>query len=258
MKVTFSATIALDIQSSVCSTGLLAVRSFAWRSLQSLFSALHRIASWLRSLILRTPTSVVDLEAQHPDHNLHIVDTIKLNLPDTPTSSLEAPSIKWLLETSTDPEVFLAAASLVPLVEWPLDLDVSDILHQLFDVYLSCLDAKGQVILSLEEKASTCTMALCHLYCGRILQGLPAYGFVSQETLDFAVFGKEGVDRNTLERMLARTKVDGNVLVATIKLIVAKYGLPSWWSPPKFGACRLPVLEWLSHSSFLLRHRASG
>jgi hypothetical protein len=89
-------------------------------------------------------------------------------------------------------------------------------------------------------------MALCHLYCGRILQGLPAYGFVSQETLDLAVFGKGSVDLNNLERMLARIKVNENVFVATMKLFVASYELR--WSPPKFGVCPLPVLEWLSHT----------
>ncbi|KAG3229913.1 hypothetical protein P692DRAFT_2092533 [Suillus brevipes Sb2] len=97
-------------------------------------------------------------------------------------------------------------------------------LHQLYDAYFSCLDVKGQVILSLEEKASACEMALCHLYCGRILQGLPAYGFVSEGILDLvALFGKESADRYAFERMLKRTKANDNVLVTTTKLFYAKY-----------------------------------
>ncbi|KAG2737595.1 hypothetical protein P692DRAFT_20883401 [Suillus brevipes Sb2] len=219
----------------------LAVRSFAWCCLQPLLSALHRIAHWLRSLVLRTSTSVVDPEAQSPDQNPYAVATdqgpVKLELPDTPISSLEAPSIKWLLETSTDPEVFLAAASLVPHVEWPLDLDVSDMLQQLYDVYMSCLDVQRRIVPSLEEKASACTMALCHLYCGRILQGLPAYGFNGYGSFDYYVF----------RGMLGRTKVTNDVLVATTKLFGAKYRS---WSPslPNFGACPDSVLEWLSHT----------
>jgi hypothetical protein len=244
MKVTFLTTIALDIQSSSCLTGLLTVCSFAWRYLQPSFSALHRIAHWLRSLVPRTPTSVVDPEAQPPDQNLHAVATdqgpLKLELPDTPISSLEAPSIKWLLETSTDPEVFLASASLVPHVDWPPDFDVSDTLHQLYAVYMSCLDVQERIVPSLEEKASACATALCHLYYGHILQGHPAYGFLGQGNIDYFVF----------KRMLGRTKVNENVLVATIKLFVAKYRpLPSLALPSlTFGACPLPVLEWMSHT----------
>ncbi|KAG2753854.1 hypothetical protein P692DRAFT_20722047 [Suillus brevipes Sb2] len=222
----------------------LAVRSFAWRCLQPLLSALHRITHWLRSLVLRTPTSVVDPEAQPPNQNLHAVATdqglVKLELPDTPISSLEAPSIKWLLETSTDPEVFLAAASLVPHVDWPVDFDVTDTLHQLYDVYLSCLDVQRRMVPSLEEKASACTTALCHLYGGRILQGLPAYGSFSQvKRIDYDVF----------EWILWRTEVNDTVLVATTRLLYAtKYKSPWCDLPPIFGACPDSVLEWLSHT----------
>jgi hypothetical protein len=118
IKVTFLTTIALDIKSSFVLTDLTcAVRSFAWRCLQPLLlSALHCIAHWLRPLVLRTPASVVDTEAQPLGQSLSAVVTnqplLKLDLPDTPISCLEAPSIKWL-ETSTDPGVFLAAANLV-------------------------------------------------------------------------------------------------------------------------------------------------
>ncbi|KAG2037015.1 hypothetical protein BDR03DRAFT_400615 [Suillus americanus] len=133
---------------------------------------------------------------------------LKLKLPDTPTSSLEAPSIKWLLETSTDPEVFLAAASLVPHVDWPLDLDVSDTLGQLYDIYNTCLDVHLLIIPSLEEKASACTMVLCHLYCGRILQRHPDYRFLGQGISDCDVF----------HQMSGRTRVKDNMLVATTKL----------------------------------------
>ncbi|KAG2753812.1 hypothetical protein P692DRAFT_20234192 [Suillus brevipes Sb2] len=221
--------------------GLLAVCSFVWGCLQPLLRALHRIAHWLRSLVLHTPTSVVDPEAQRPDQNLHAVATdqgpVKLELPVTPISSLEAPSIKWLFETSTDPEVFLAAASLVPHVEWPLDFDVSDMLHQLYDVYMSCLDVQDRIVPSLEEKASACTMALCHLYYGRIFRGFPADESISQGAFNYYDF----------ERMSRRTKVTNNVLVATTRLLYLKYK-PFWGFPPKFGACPDSVLEWLSHT----------
>ncbi|KAG1782185.1 hypothetical protein EV702DRAFT_1070371 [Suillus placidus] len=218
----------------------LAVRSFVRRCLQPLFGALRRIAPRLRSLVLRTQTRVVDSEARPPDQNLDVVATnqclLRLKLPDTPTSSLEAPSIKWLLETSTDPEVFRAAASLVSRVDWPLDLDVSDTLRQLYVVYTSCLDVQKRIIPSLEEKASACIMTFCHLYCNRILQGHPAYGSVVQGFADCLM----------LDGMWGRTKVDDNMLLVTSNLLVAKYELYLWRPLPTFEACPDPVLEWLS------------
>jgi hypothetical protein len=184
----------------------------------------------------------VDTEAQPLAQNLRAVvasqSLLKLNLLDTPISCLEAPSIKWLLETSTDPEVFLAAANLVPLVEWPVDLDVSDVLHQLYGVYRSCLDVQRRIVPSLEEKASACTTALCHLYCGRILQGFPDRFFYIEGSTDYFVF----------KRMLGRIKVNDNVLLATTKLFYAKHKQSWWASPPNFGACPDSALEWLSHA----------
>ncbi|KAG1772072.1 hypothetical protein EDD22DRAFT_947616 [Suillus occidentalis] len=235
--VTFLTTIALAIQSSFFSTDfVLTVCFIVWQYLQPLFGPFQRLLPWWRS-----PTRVVDAEAQCPDQTLDVLPTskclVKLELLDTPTSSLEAPSIMWLLETSTDPEVFLAAASLVPHVDWPLDLDLSDTLHQLYDVYTSCLDIQGRIVPSLEEKALACTMALCHLYCNIILQGNPTYGSLSEGRTDYDVFYE----------MFKRTKVNDKVLVAIIKLVIAENGSPSWWASPRFGTCPDSVLEWLSH-----------
>jgi hypothetical protein len=139
----------------------------------------------------------------------------------------------WMLATFTDTEVFLATASLVPDVDWPLDLNISDMLCQLYDVYTTCLDVHGRIIPSLEEKASTCTMALCHLYCHHILQAGP-YGFLGVGSGDNFVF----------DRMLDRTKVNPNVLLVTTKLYKLSADRPSSW---KFGACSDSNLEWLSH-----------
>ncbi|KIK46857.1 hypothetical protein CY34DRAFT_9434 [Suillus luteus UH-Slu-Lm8-n1] len=80
-------------------------------------------------------------------------------------------------------------------------------------------------------------MALCHLYCNCILQGNPTYGSLSEGRTDYDVF----------REMFRRTEVNGNVLVAIIKLVIAENGSPSWWASPTFGTCLDSVLEWLSH-----------
>jgi hypothetical protein len=144
-------------------------------------------------LLPRSSTNVVDSEAHSLDQDSDVVvaddGTLSLDLPDMlPTSNLEAPGIKWLLETSTDPEIFIAAARLVPLVEWPLDLDFSDMLSQLYDNFKGCVGFDQQIVPSLEEKASACAMALCHLYYGCVLHAHPDPIDIFGMGRDWAVF----------------------------------------------------------------------
>ncbi|KAG1841848.1 hypothetical protein C8R48DRAFT_52626 [Suillus tomentosus] len=162
-----------------------ATGAFTRHFLQLSSAALHK---GLRSLVPHPPTNVVDSEAQPLDRDLNVLTendgTLTLNLPDIPTGDLEAPSVMWLLEASTDPEVFLAAARLVPQVEWPLDLDVSDMLHQLFDSYNSRIDIQEHIVPSLEEKASACVNALTHLYYGCVLQDSGHDDFIARGISD--------------------------------------------------------------------------
>ncbi|KAG1820658.1 hypothetical protein EV424DRAFT_1402548, partial [Suillus variegatus] len=190
-----------------------------------------------------SPTKVVDSEAQPLDQDLDVLVEVEsiltLDLRDISTSDLEAPSIKWLLETSTDPEVVLATAKLVPQVEWPLDLDVSDMLHQLSDIFTSCVDIQGNIVPSLEEKASACTTALTHLYYGRILQAHPGCGdFIAHERGDADVFWE--IFRGGI------CTTDRMVLHTTINLCVSNDDGPQW-TPLWSEACPDSILERLSH-----------
>jgi hypothetical protein len=192
-------------------------------------------------LVPRSSAKVVDSEAQPLDWNLDILAekecTLTLDLPDIPTSDLEAPSIKWLLETSTDPEVFLAAARVVPQVEWPLDLDISDILPQLYDIFTSCLDSQQQIIPSLEEKVSACTMALSHLYCGRVLQAYPDCG-------EFLGRGRSDYDTFLQVLSLRGTRIADHTMVDTTTNLCLSEHHRFWF----LGSCPPSILEWLSHS----------
>jgi hypothetical protein len=215
-----------------------ATGAFAQRSPYLLSAALHK---GLCSLVPRPSTNVVDSEAQPLDQHLDVLaendDTLALDLPDIPTSNLEAPSIKWLLETSTDPEVFLTAARLVPQVEWPLDLDISDMLPQLYDIFTSCVDTQRQIIPSSEEKASTCSVALSHLYYGRVLQAHSGHGdFICNEKTDYSVFREMG----------RICPAEDAILDTTMNLCLpedANYG----WFPFLSETCPDYVLEWMSH-----------
>ncbi|KAG1790612.1 uncharacterized protein HD556DRAFT_682288 [Suillus plorans] len=215
-----------------------AIGAFAQRSLQQSITSLHNRLRF----VLRFSTKVVDSEAQllGPNLNVSSDNDHVLTLPDIPTSNLEAPSVKWLLETSTDPEVFLAAASLVPQVEWPLDLDVSDMLHQLYDIYTSCVGFHGQIMPSLEEKASACLMAMSHLYCGHVLKAHPTSG---------KFLGCRERDYDTFDQMIQRNikDVDQRVLIVTRNLCFLQDEDRRflWFS---LYDCPGSVAEWLSHS----------
>ncbi|KAG1722864.1 hypothetical protein EDB19DRAFT_1954368 [Suillus lakei] len=232
--------LASSAHGPVCATGV-----FAQRSHRLVSAALHK---GLRHLVPHSSTKVVDSEAQFFGQGLHDLAekecTLTLDLPDISTSDLKAPSIKWLLETSMDPEVFLAAANLVPQVEWPLSLDVSDMLHQLSDIFTSCVNIQRQIVPSLEEKASACTMALSHLYYGHVLQAYPGCGeFIG----DAELFSRRRTDYLMfLQMSLSGTRTaDDVVLETTWNLCVSEDD--HMWFPFWLEGCPSSVLEWLSH-----------
>jgi hypothetical protein len=218
-----------------------ATGKFARHYLEPLFATHH---NELRSLIPRSSTNEGDSEAQQL--NQHLDDLVydgalSLELPDIPTRNLEAPCIKWLLETSTDHRVSFAAASLVPLVEWPLDLDVSDMLPQLYDTFTSCIGSDEQIVPSLEEKASACVMAMSHLYCGHVLQAYPGRG-------DFLL--RRGKDGDMFKKITECCKSRPNmvVLASAMHLYIPEDcgdGIcrTTFW----FDNCPHSVLKWLSH-----------
>jgi hypothetical protein len=49
-------------------------------------------------------------------------------------------AIRWMIETSTNPEVVEAAAKMVPRVQWPPKLDTSAIYTRLLDTLAMCVD----------------------------------------------------------------------------------------------------------------------
>ncbi|KAG2097970.1 uncharacterized protein F5147DRAFT_777834 [Suillus discolor] len=95
-------------------------KAFARRSLRlSLVSTV--LCKGLSSLLPHFSTKIRDSEAQPLDQDLNVFveekSTLTLHLRDIPTSDLEAPAIKWLLETSTYLEVVLAPAKIIPQAE---------------------------------------------------------------------------------------------------------------------------------------------
>lgn len=71
-----------------------------------------------------------------------------------PKSSIKLSAIRWVLETSTNPEVVAAAAAMVPRVQWPKP-DASAIYARLLDNFAACLDRP--------ELFVACGKAMAHL-----------------------------------------------------------------------------------------------
>jgi hypothetical protein len=73
----------------------------------------------------------------------------------TPNICGRSSPIRWILETSTNPEVVEAAAAMVPLVQWSPKIDASAAYARLVDSLATCVDRP--------ELFVTCGKAMAHL-----------------------------------------------------------------------------------------------
>jgi hypothetical protein len=135
------------------------------------------------------------------------IDVLSLDIPDASPWSSDTPAVKWLLDTSTDPEVIIAAAGLVPEIEWPLHLDISYILYQLRDTFMTCFDVQGQLVSRSKEGATICAAALNHMYC----ENLPRLGLrgLYNTKPDRRMFERSWKSIETLDGNLSATSVLG-------------------------------------------------
>lgn len=144
---------------------------------RSMLSSLHRavIASVansirpLRSILSAQPRAPASCDLEFGKHPFELIEpclpvvSLSYEFPAISIASSDSPSVKWLLETSTDPNVFIAACHLVPEVEWPFDFDVSGIISLLHRTLGSCFDTKDRLLAPAKERALACATALVHL-----------------------------------------------------------------------------------------------
>jgi hypothetical protein len=133
---------------------------------RSMLSNLYRTVTSSCLRAIRAP-AIRDLEfgklpSKTTESCLPVI-SLSYEFPAVSVASSDAPSVKWLLETSTDPSVFIAACQLVPEVEWPFDFDVSGIISLLHRGLGSCFDTKDRLLAPAKERALACATALVHL-----------------------------------------------------------------------------------------------
>ncbi|OJA10237.1 hypothetical protein AZE42_11742 [Rhizopogon vesiculosus] len=96
--------------------------------------------------------------------------------PDTVTRELvelsEAPSVKWIFETSTDPEVISSVAWLLPTVKWTRELHMPTVSLRLLSTFKACFRAGFRLSVSARQRALACGRALHHVVCDETIQEL--------------------------------------------------------------------------------------
>ncbi|KAG1904642.1 uncharacterized protein F5891DRAFT_1184060 [Suillus fuscotomentosus] len=92
----------------------------------------------------------------------------EVSLPPDPEefeeSLSDVPSMKWIFESSADPEVISSVAWLVPSVKWTPELHMRTISLRLLSTFKACFPA-GAWTFSARRRALACGRALHHLVC---------------------------------------------------------------------------------------------
>ncbi|KAG1757116.1 hypothetical protein EDB19DRAFT_12728 [Suillus lakei] len=85
----------------------------------------------------------------------------------------EVPSMKWIFETSTDPEVISSVAWLLPSIKWTAELHpelhMPTICSRLLSTFKACFHA-GIQTFSARRRALACGRALHHVVCDETTQ----------------------------------------------------------------------------------------
>ncbi|KAG0699176.1 hypothetical protein DFH29DRAFT_62225 [Suillus ampliporus] len=77
-----------------------------------------------------------------------------------PNIFTKSSAIRWILETSTNPEVIEAAAAMVPLVQWSPKLDASAAYARLRDNFMACHDSEELYVKYAMAMAHLCSQAV--------------------------------------------------------------------------------------------------
>ena len=83
--------------------------------------------------------------------------------------SLEARSIRWILETSTDMDTIIAAVRMVPEIDWLAEDNLTDLMDQLESHLYGCLDVTQELLSLTRPRALLCLKAIMHLHLQRDL-----------------------------------------------------------------------------------------
>ncbi|KAG2156694.1 uncharacterized protein EDB93DRAFT_1247396 [Suillus bovinus] len=81
-----------------------------------------------------------------------------------------ARSMRWILNTSTDPEVITSAAWLLPTIKWTPEVNVTAVCSRLLQTFTACFHADALLSHSARQRALACGRALHHLICNETIE----------------------------------------------------------------------------------------
>ncbi|OJA17401.1 putative protein 22 [Rhizopogon vesiculosus] len=95
---------------------------------------------------------------------------------------LEARSVEWILETSTNPEVITSVARLLPTIKWIHKLYMPSVSLRLLSTYRTCFLTGFQLSVSARQRALACGRAFHHVICNdETIQDLSCWGDNDQD-----------------------------------------------------------------------------
>jgi len=135
-----------------------------------------RLPSGLLSFHLQRTTLFKDMTGQTV-----MAAPLDVDLPLTAVEQHGYHVVRWILETSTDPEVVTAAANMVIEVFWPRNVDRSRIFTHLRRNFEDSFSYNGQLTPLMRHRAEACYMAMIHLRC----TDLPVPAIVQETWQDY-------------------------------------------------------------------------
>lgn len=126
------------------------------RSVLHFFKSVSQIKQKVR-LPLDDPESAVESDERE------LAEQWDLKLLESPAQEIEARSVQWILDASTDTDTITSAVRMVPEIEWPENYDATGVVDRLKSHFYSCYDSPRQLPWHLNERALACLKAIHHL-----------------------------------------------------------------------------------------------
>jgi len=93
------------------------------------------------------------------------LERFRVPSPSILNESDKSSAIRWILETSTDPEVVGVAAALVPLEQWSSEFDASAIFARLLSTFRAYRGRRGLCVKYLKALIHLCSQSVINGYC---------------------------------------------------------------------------------------------
>ena len=124
--------------------------------------SISRFVAYTSRLTCKPPLPLDDLESAISTASARS-ETLYLEGLGITVEPMEASSVQWILETTTDTEMIFAAVRMIPEVEWPEQLDITGMLDRVKSRLFLCFDSTRQLLPLTQGHVIACLKAIYHL-----------------------------------------------------------------------------------------------